>query len=258
MLQTGNQPRNGHILPNLNSKYRQGKRADPEKPAAPSSAQPEPGCLSLLKRPLLLPRGAHWLGPGWPREVLLMDEGLRDQTTSRQPPMGPTAPGQPPERGSPARAPHRPLPQGRALTGRRAGPSLLECPGSGPGCWPLRPGSAGSGLRLDGADGSASGPAREGLGRLPPRLSPEAEKYLAGEEGLTRERLSSSGPSAQPVWSCASRCRVLPATDVSLRRSGQLSVPSHTRLQATGQQGSPGTPLHTPHQAPSHVDTRVG
>lgn len=76
-----------------------------------------------------------------------------------------------------------------------------------------------------------------------PAHPPEAEKYLAGEEGLTRERLSSSGPGVRPIRPRASRCRVLPMTDGSLSKSGQLRVPSldgqHTRLQATGQQGEP-------------------
>lgn len=77
------------------------------------------------------------------------------------------------------------------------------------------------------------------LGRIggyhaPHTGSPEAEKYLVGEEGLTRERLSSSGLSKWPIRPRASRCRVLPMMDGSLSKSGQLSVPSldgqHTRL----------------------------
>lgn len=49
-----------------------------------------------------------------------------------------------------------------------------------------------------GRDGSAqSPPGGPGSASLP--RAPEAEKYLAGEEGLTRERLSSSGPGVRPI-----------------------------------------------------------
>lgn len=68
----------------------------------------------------------------------------------------------------------------------------------------------------------------------PHPCSPDAEKYLAGEEGLTRESPSSSGPSVRLIRPRASRCRVLPMMEGSLSKSGQLSVPSldgqHTRL----------------------------
>lgn len=72
---------------------------------------------------------------------------------------------------------------------------------------------------------------------LPAYDSPEADKYLAGKEGLTREAPSSSEPNMQPGLPWANRCSVLLITDGSLSRSGQLRVPSldgqHTRLWAT-------------------------
>lgn len=69
--------------------------------------------------------------------------------------------------------------------------------------------------------------------------SPASEKHWA-LEGLTRDRLSSSGPHA----SC---CRVLPMMEGSLSRSGQLRVPSlegqHTTLWGTTR--VEGTRVHT-------------
>lgn len=111
-----------------------------------------------------------------------------------------------------------------------------------------------------GRDRSAWSPPR-GPGSASPPHAPEAEKYLAGEEGLTRERLSSSGPGVRPIRPRASRCRALPMTDGSLSKSGQLRVPSldgqHTRLQATVSKGCLGTRLHThPTQVLPQADTR--
>lgn len=84
-----------------------------------------------------------------------------------------------------------------------------------------------------------------GPGSTSPPCAPEAEKYLAGEEGLTRERLSSSGPGVRPIRPRASRCRALPMTHGSLSKSGQLRAPSldgqHTRLQVTVSKGCRGT-----------------
>lgn len=45
-------------------------------------------------------------------------------------------------------APPHHCPWNPALTGQRAGPFLPACPGWGPGCRPLQPGSAGSGSHL--------------------------------------------------------------------------------------------------------------
>lgn len=98
-----------------------------------------------------------------------------------------------------------------------------------------------------------------GVATPPDPCSPEAEKYLAGEEGLTRDRPSSSEPSMRPTWPRASRCRVLPTMEGSLSKSGQCNVSSldgqHVRLRVTeGKQGGPGdTCAHAPESHHTHT-----